>query len=89
MSLNRHILQNKQKTLKIWNVFYPLKASYLKTLSHALESFFFNAPSESTLEMINNVRVKDAKEFYIPKSKIDLSCYMVILTSIGSYPMRS
>ena len=22
--------------------------------------------------MINNVRVKDAKEFYIPKSKIDL-----------------
>ena len=72
MSLTRHILQSRQKSIRIWNVFYPLKASYLKTLSHALEPFLFNPQPESTIEMINNIRVKDATEAFITKKRLDL-----------------
>jgi hypothetical protein len=53
MSLTKHILQTKK--LKVWNIFYPIKANYLKTYSHALESFFFG--SETSLEMINNIKI--------------------------------
>ena len=41
MSLTKHILTSRKQSLKIWNVFYPVKAGYLKTMSHALETFFF------------------------------------------------
>jgi len=56
----------------VWNVFYPIKANYLKTFSHALEPFFFTPDKESTIEMINNIRVRDAKELYVSKGVIDL-----------------
>lgn len=35
-----------------------------------MESFFFG--SESTIEMINNIIVKDAKDFYMSKGLINL-----------------
>ena len=69
MSLMKHILQTKNK-IRVWNVFYPIKANYLKTLIHAMESFFFGP--ESTIEMINNIIVKDAKDFYMSKGLINL-----------------
>jgi hypothetical protein len=63
MSLTKHILSTRK--IKVWNVFYPIKASYLKTFSHVLDPFFFG--QETTLEMINNIKVKDAKDFFLTK----------------------
>ena len=68
MALTKHLLQTKK--ISVWNVFYPLKANYLKTLSYSLESFFFG-PS-SSIEMINNIKVKEAREFYVTRGQIDL-----------------
>ncbi len=42
MSLIKHIMSSRKQSLKVWNVFYPIKSGYLKTLSHALEPFFFS-----------------------------------------------
>ena len=39
MALIKHLLSTKK--LSVWNVFYPIKANYVKTFSHALEMFFF------------------------------------------------
>ncbi|TNV86452.1 hypothetical protein FGO68_gene11536 [Halteria grandinella] len=70
MSLTKHILSTK-KTLRIWNVFYPLKANYLKTLSHALEPFFFGTEKNS-LEMLNNIKIGEAAEFFMNSKCIDI-----------------
>lgn len=71
MSLIKHILTTK-KLLRIWNLFYPLKANYLKTFSHALEPFLFNPTGESSLEMINNIKVQDSRECFIQSMRIEL-----------------
>jgi hypothetical protein len=51
MSLIKHILTTK-KLLRVWNVFYPLKANYLKTFSHALEPFFFPVVAAEKRELL-------------------------------------
>jgi hypothetical protein len=71
MSLIKHILTSRKQTLKVWNVFYPVKAGYLKTLSHALEPFFFGQ-EQPTIEMINGIRVKEAREFLIERGVIEV-----------------
>lgn len=68
MSLTKHILGTRK--IKVWNVFYPVKANYLKTFSHMLDPFFYS--SETSLEMINNVKVQDARDFFISKKHLDL-----------------
>ena len=71
MSLIKHILSSRKQTIKVWNVFYPIKSGYLKTLSHALEPFFFSQ-EQNLIEMINGIVVSEAREFLIEKEVIEV-----------------
>ena len=66
----------QSKPIRVWNLFYPFKAKYIRTYNTHIIPILFNP--ETKLEVFNNIKVEEIKQFYLKSERIelDLGCQL-------------